>query len=425
MPSQLFERFRSLLGNRPTLKAHFWQSAANYVQQGFGMVFGIVLARLLAPSDFGNFTFANATVGLFLLPAAWSLAPLVVASGGRDAQVISDSIRFAWRISFAQLALSVVGAIYLWKTSSLEVGALGLAAGLAQAMGNVVGIQRASLEGQGIFKANFFDSLIISGMSFAFAVPAALAGWGAWALFSGTIPSLIVQYILFSKFSGLSLLPSCPPSRRQQHLQNGFVLWLSSLGEQMLYRVDRSILGTHCSAADLGNYNRAFNYAPIGARVLNSLITNPTVSALARAEEKSVKAIILLRTGVVLLVAGILNYILFACFSDPVVPWVFGTQWREAIPLFEAFAPLTLATVAAHLPTTLLLAQKRYTCLAVVRCGTLAGFLFWALTAGNIEPVSMAYAVQLVMLAQGLGFFCYLGWLWLVSISKGVKVQNQ
>lgn len=405
---KLIDSFRATLGRRQTFRAHFWQTAANYIQQGFAMVFGVVLARLLNPEDFGHFAFASATISLFLLPAGWSLAPLVVASAGRDPTVVSDAMRFAWRIAAFQILLSLGGCAYLFHASGYEVALLGLIVGVAQALGNIIGIQRASLEAQSQFKGNFYDSLLMATLSILICIPAALLGLGAWALVLPAVPMLVCQFLLFRHLSGIGMRPSHPPCNRRSHLRSGLGLWLASLGELIIMRADKYFLGVYSSPVDVGYYNRAFNYTPLSARILNSLMTNPTVSALARTTNGREKFTILSRTGGILLVGGVLNYLLFAWFSDPLVPWIFGEQWRSSIPVFQALAPLSLATMAAYLPATLLLAKKQYGILATSRLIVVAVFLAWAfVSADHITPVSMAYAVQISMAAQGVLFVAF------------------
>src|SRR6266436_9668888 len=92
------ERLLTTLQSRHTLRSHVWQSLANYTQQGFGLIFGVVLARLLTPADFGAYGFALATVFLALLPAMWSLAPTLVADGGRTDDLYGTVAGFTWNI---------------------------------------------------------------------------------------------------------------------------------------------------------------------------------------------------------------------------------------------------------------------------------------------------------------------------------------
>src|SRR5437870_308078 len=101
-------RFKRVLANfqsRPTLRSHIWQSLANYTQQGFGLIFGIILARLLTPRDFGAYGFALATVFLALLPAMWTVAPTLVADAGRTPELHPIAAGFTWSITVVRFAI--------------------------------------------------------------------------------------------------------------------------------------------------------------------------------------------------------------------------------------------------------------------------------------------------------------------------------
>src|SRR5437868_12267557 len=94
----IYQKLVSTLSVRHTLRSHIWQSLANYTQQGFGLVFGVVLARLLTPADFGAYGFALATVFLALLPAMWSLTPTLLADSGRTPGLHHLAAGFGWCI---------------------------------------------------------------------------------------------------------------------------------------------------------------------------------------------------------------------------------------------------------------------------------------------------------------------------------------
>ena len=77
----------------------------------------------------------------------------------------------------------------------------------------------------------------------------------------------------------------------------------------------------------------------------------------------------------ILLGGGVLNWLLFFPFAEQIVVWVFGQQWRPTIPVFRAFASLSLANAIAYLPITVLLAQRRYRELDSVRALVLLTFV--------------------------------------------------
>jgi O-antigen/teichoic acid export membrane protein len=398
----LIVRLRKVLAQRHNVRAHFWQTCANYTQQISGLVLGVLLARLLTPADFGEFAYAAAVVGLFLLPASWSLAPQVVSEAHENSHIVDDALWVSWRIIFARAALAVSACVFLGFSRNPASGFLGMLIAIPLVGGELVAILRASLEGAGVFKVNLYDALLATFTTTAIGLPAAWLGAGVWSLAAPVIPLFLIQVVLFTRCTGRKLKPQRPKSDRR-YFRSGSALWIASLGEGILFKADKFLLGNLSSLTAVGDYNRAFNYAPLSARALNSLLTNPTVAALVRAGDNTGRRRLLTKSAGLLLAGGILNWILLWWFSAPVVPALFGPQWTSAIPVFEAMAPMSLAMSFAYLPTALALASRNYTTLAAARVVSLTAFLCAALWLGPLmTAVKMAWLLQCALGLQGI-----------------------
>jgi len=390
---------RRQLGARPTLRSHFWQSLANYAQQFFGLAIGVVLARLLHPEDFGVFAYASSLLVLAVLPANWSLGQDVLTASTNRRHVYREALAFAWKIVWIK-ALIITGLFswFLWRREFPLAFTIALC-GYPMAAQDLVGLMRICLEGEGNFKVNLYSALLTIGFSLTLGIPLALLGLGVYALALPAPVIWIAQLILYKKISGLSVWAVPMRSPLTTTISRGFVLWLSSAAEQALSRVDKIFLGHFGSTEALGNYNRAFNYAPLSHLVLNSLVANPTVSALGRCANNTARFRLIARSGAIVVGGSLLNFMVWWFFADPLVPWIFGSQWTEAIPLFRAFASLSFAYAVFYLPTTFLLNQRRYAVLAIVRLVGLCLMIGLLLLPENRgDAVRMAYAVQLSFL---------------------------
>lgn len=398
----LKKRFRETLARRHTVRAHFWQTCANYTQQISGLVLGVLLARLLTPNDFGEFAYATAVVGLFLLPASWSLAPQVVSEAYENPHIVDDALWVSRRIIFARIVLAACACLFLAASRGLASGSLGALIAIPLVGGELVAVLRSSLEGAGVFKFNLYDALLATLGTAVIGLPAAWLGAGVWSLAAPVVPLFLIQLLLFTRCTGRGLKPQQPKSDRR-YFRSGSALWIASLGEGVLFKADKFLLGNFCSLAAVGDYNRAFNYAPLSARALNSLLTNPTVAALVRADDDAGRRRLLTKSAGLLFAGGILNWILLWWLSAPVVPALFGPQWISAIPVFEAMAPMSLAMSFAYLPTALALASRNYTTLATARVVSLAAFLCAALWLGpSMTALKMAWLLQCSLGIQGL-----------------------
>lgn len=399
--SHYVQRFRSILARRHNVRAHFWQSLSNYTQQFTGLVLSVILARLLTPEDFGEFAYVTSVIGLFLLPASWSLAAQVVSEISTHPEIVSDALWVSRKIFLARFVLAIAACGFLWWAHSPKSVLLGIIVAAPLVAGEFITVLRAMLEGRGQFKINFYDSLIVAAFTACIGLPAAWLGAGVWALAAPAIPLFLAQMTLFTKSTRLGIFSTSPPSGRS-YFQSGLNLWIASMGEGALVRADKFLLGKFSTMASLGDYNRAYNYAPLSARMMNSLLTNATISGLTRAADGKHRRWLLIKCAALLAVGGLLNFAVFWWFSADFVPWIFGPQWVSAIPVFEAMAPLSLVISFAYLPTCVILAKRRYRLLAATRIATLVAFLACALWLGSdLNAVKMAWLLQGALILQG------------------------
>lgn len=405
--SKAITRFREMLGRRSTLRAHFWQSAANYAQQGGMVLVGLLLARLLSPSDFGVFSYSAAIIGLALLPLDWTAAQVLVADGGKSPHLYSEVMSFSILVMLTKIL--VTAGVAGWQYSSGEPirAALICLTAIPLVAGSVAGVFRSAAEGAGRFKANFHVQILSLVLSSIVGIAGALAGWGPFALavmgVAATIPSLLTYPRYVDQVFSWRLSRGVIASRGVE----GFWMWLNGISEMGLFRVDKLMLGRVANDAVLGNYNRAYNYTNLSSWALNSFMTNPAVVSFANAPNAGKCRRILLTNAVILSAGATLSFCLFFFFSDPVVPWIFGKQWEPAIPAFRAFSPLNYCMAFLYLPATYLLAKRHLRQLALSR---LTGLVFFLVTAGmfakGLDAQTTAIVLQASLVVSGIA--CWL-----------------
>jgi PST family polysaccharide transporter len=401
MVARWIRSFREMLGRRHTVRAHFWQTLAVYVQQGFGLFLGVVLARLLTPADFGRFAFAAATISLAVLPIAWGLGQILVTDAGRTPSLFSEVAAFAWVVCGARTLVVLGVSAVLAVTISPQTASLALAFGLIESLREFNTVRVADLQGRGQFKPNFLAEAGSACITAAVVFPFARWIGGPQTLLLPGLCSLAVGFFIFRAANPKAL--TAPRSLRglDRHLAPGFWLWLIGLAQTAFARVDVWFLGRSCDPASLGNYARACNYAPMSHWILNSLMTNASVSALAQAPSPAMRRKILSKIGFMLIAGGIVNWAALAFAAGPIVLFVFGPQWHDAIPSFRAFAPMSLCWAVFYIPLLALLARGRYAVLACIRLAGVLGLVLWLGThATHLTPVAVAIAVQITLIAQ-------------------------
>jgi O-antigen/teichoic acid export membrane protein len=385
------------------LRNHIWQSLAIYVAQGFGLAFGVIMARILYPADFGAFGFALASVLLALLPATWTLNPMLVADGGRTPELHTKAASFAWCVGFVRFSIVVSLVVWFYLRGQHRTAVLCLLCGISESWRELNYIQRYYLEGLGIFKPNLMSALLGILFCVTVVVPVAFLGWGPYTLTLPSIGGVCIDFFLYRHYSGRTVFVKPAWNIGRDIFREGFWMWLIRASEEGLNRLDSWFVGKFRGEAALGFYNRAFGYTPISHMLLYSFVTSPTVVGLARCETAFARRRLLARTAAIVFSGGLVNWVVFFFFARPIVLFVFGPKWEGAVPIFQAFASLSLAYAFAYLPVTLLWSVGRYREIALVRVCCLAlfaGALF--IFPGTRSAISVAWLVQATWLLQGL-----------------------
>lgn len=395
--------FRSMLGRKHNLRAHFWQTLANNAQQGGALILGVCLARLLNPEDFGEIAYIGAIIGMIFLPLEWSAAQVLVADRGKTPGLFAEVMSFGIVVMLAKSAAAIlVVSWYIWLGRGFEAVLVVLIA-LPAIVGTAAGVLRSAVEGEGKFKANFYVQVTSMILAFIVGIGGALAGWGSLSLALMGLTAIFPPLLIFPRFCNQVFSWKFNRQVIQSRGTEGFWLWLNGASESSMARVDRLFLGRVVGEAGLGNYTRAFSYANLSSWVLNSFVTNPAVVSLAKAESLRQRRMILLINSGILVSGAFVSFVILFFYADPVIPFVFGEQWRAAIPVFKAFSLVNFFAAFLYVPITLLLAKKEFAVVAMARFLGLTLFVVFAFGMGSsITPEKIAWLFQLALFLPGL-----------------------
>jgi O-antigen/teichoic acid export membrane protein len=406
-------RLRALLREHHTIRSHFWQTCANYTQQIGGLALGIMLARIMLPEDFGLFAYASALALICLLPFHWSLSASLLATKCENYKLV----RHAWNLAGWICAVKILVVLFLvawfaWNRDFLMAWLI-LLNGLPHCFFEFINLLRAEVESVGNFKPHLLSAVATLIVVLIFNIPLAFFGLGAIALSAGGIPLVAIQWILYRRATTLKLNRKITFQKiQQEYFHEGLWQWMTSMTDQAITRIDKVFLGQLSGQTELGNYNRAYGYAPISHLALSSLYTNATVAALGGKSSRRGKLDLLRKSGGIVIIVGILNAIFWLIFSDWIVPWVFGSQWYGSISVFKAMAGFSLCLAIFYLPTTVLFHQRKFKVIGLTRLmGTLLFLLCVFALNHRMTAVTMALLLQAILLIIGLilSFYAWKG----------------
>lgn len=342
---------------REALTAAVWSSGDILFRQGIQFTAILVLARLLAPADFGAIAMLALFVALAGLLADAGLGIALIQSSqvnhDDESTVFWCNIGMGVALSTALFALAPVIARFYELPILVPLMRL-MAATPLLAASTVVHFALLTR------KLDFRTQALAGGMgALAAGVMAIVVAWrggGAWALATLSVMSIGCTSMM------LWVLHDWRPAFtfRRSSLQKlgsfgGFVL-AANLAEALYTRLYALVGGRLFGPGELGYYANAENLRQLPATFLGGIVARIALPIFARAQHNPA----LVRRGVQVSIRGMMlvmapGMFALATLAEPVVLALFGSKWLPAVPYIRILAlagvlfPLHLVNVQALL----------------------------------------------------------------------------
>lgn len=314
-----------------------WSAVENFSNLGISFLFGLLLARLLSPSDYGviaMITVFTAVAGCFV-NSGFSHA--LVRKPGRTEADCATAFYFNLVVATGCYLLLFAAAPLIARfyhmpllTSVVRVMGLGLI------INALCIVQQALLTARIDFKTQAKISLSSNVVSGVIGVGFAYAGYGVWAL--------VIQGVLGGTFRTVILwvLAKWRPrggfSRASFRYLFGFgsKLLASSLLDTLWNNVYPLIIGRLFSPATLGLYTRAYGFAQLPSSNVTGIIQRVTFPVLATIQDDKARLANDYRR--LLRMSGFVIFplmVTLAGVADPLVRFLITDKWAGCIPLLQ------------------------------------------------------------------------------------------
>ena len=304
----------------------------------FGSV--VVIARLLAPDDFGLIAMVAAVIGIADLIRDFGLSTAAV-----QASTLSRPERT--NLFWANLGLGVLCALVSVAATPLIVAVFDeprlapivLALSVVFVLSGANTQYRADLTRSMRFGTLGTSDIASQVAGIAVAIGAALLGAQYWALVAQQITVAVVSLALNGYRAGW--LPGLP--RRSVSLARFFRFGGGLLGTQsvgyLIKNVDNIALGAFAGAAQLGIYSRGYQLLMTPLNTINAPMTRVAVPVLSKVQDDDVAfARYLSRAQVVGSLVTATVFAVAAGVAEPLVAVLFGPRWTAVAPVFAVLA---------------------------------------------------------------------------------------
>lgn len=244
------------------VKGVVWSAVERFSVQGIQFVLSIIIARLVAPSEYGLI----AMLGIFL-----AIAQTFIDSGFSNALIqkkdrtevdFSTVFYFNIVVSLVVYLILFLSAPYIalfYKEPLLDI--ITKWVGLNIIISALSIVQRAKLTIQLNFKTQAKASLIAVIVSGICGITMAYYGYGVWALVCQSLLNNLLNTLLLWSFT--KWMPACIFSWQsfKKLFSFGSKLLLSGLLHTIYLNLYTLVIGRKYSAADVGYYNRSYSLA--------------------------------------------------------------------------------------------------------------------------------------------------------------------
>ena len=319
-----------------------WLAIGNTGSQVLHFLFGIVLARLLAPQDFGMLV----TIQVFT-----GMAGFIAGGGMGQALIRAKTVcRADYDIVFTlQLVIGclIYAAFFLaapwfarWYDTPLYADLLRVSA-LSFIFRPFVNLPASILHREMRFKAQTGVKLVSLLVASAVSIGMAYAGFGVWSLIFGGIASAVTHMTLLIPLAGWQPGLSLELRRGRDIARYGMLVSVTDILTYLRHQVSAFVLSRTLGPASVGLYNKGESLSRMPHSFITSSVYQVLLRAMAAEQDNLDKCRYLFYRGIALVaVYATPFYLGFLWLAEPLVRGVYGEKWVEAA------APLTILALA-------------------------------------------------------------------------------
>lgn len=327
------------MNSRSVLSNFIWRFLERSGAQIVQLVVSIVLARLLAPTDYGTVALMNVFISILGIFVNCGLSSALIQKKNADDTDFST-------VFYAQMLFCIIIYVVLFISAPYiaifyeiaEMTWMIRALGLTLIIAGVKNVQTAYVSRMMQFKRFFFATLGGTiGAAFV-GIGLAFAGFGAWALigqslFNNTVDTIILWMTVKWKPKKLFSF-----NRLKGLFSYSWKLLFSSLLDTVYNNLRSLIIGKGYSAQDLAYYNRGQSWPNLIVENVNSSIDSVLFPSMSAAQNDRERVKMMTRRAIktsTYIIAPLMMGLAFC--GTPLVRLVLTEKWLFCVPFQVIF----------------------------------------------------------------------------------------
>lgn len=337
------------MANYSTKSALIWATADKIVTNGFALIVSIILARLIAPSEFGIIATAmifTVILSLFVEPGMTSALIQKKKPDEYDYSTILIFNLVAGIILYLILFLSA-GIIAIWFDIE-ELDLVLRIMGLQIIIGGVNSVQIAFVQKNMFFKKYFICSLTSAILSAGAAISLAYLGYGVWALVLNNILRSLILLISVTIAFRWRFFWAFSMERFKEMFPFASKMLIAKFFDQGYVEITQTIISKVFSPTALAFYNRGKSFPDLLISNINSALGNVLFPVFSNIQDDKKQLEVSITNAI-----GMTSYVCFplligmlACAQNFIVvllteKWISCVPYLQLICLYYLWVPFS------------------------------------------------------------------------------------
>jgi O-antigen/teichoic acid export membrane protein len=322
------------------VKGVSWMTALRVLIRALGIVKIAILARILVPSQFGNYGIALLVLGFLEVLTETGINIFLI----QEESEIKTYLNSAWVVSILRgilITLTILAIspliILFFKVPDIT-GLLYIVAGVAFVRGFINPMEvefQKKLQFTKEFKLRGFlylvDAAVAIGIGFAIHSEASML----YGMLAAAVTELVLSFILFKDKPKLRI----EKEKVYKVLNSG--KWITGAGifSYVFQNIDNVIIGKVLGTASLGYYQQAYGISTLPVSEIGSIFNKVTFPVYVKigGDKKRLKAAFLKTLGVIAALVTVFA-LLILLFSKPIILIFLGERWLVIEPVLKILA---------------------------------------------------------------------------------------
>ena len=316
-----------------------WRFAERCGAQLVSFIVSIVLARILAPEDYGTIALVTVFTAILQVFVDSGLGTALIQKKDADDLDFSSVFYFNFAVCLILYSGMFVAAPYIaifYDDTTLTPVIRVLS--LTIVISGVKGIQQAYVSRNMLFKRFFFSTIGGTIFSAFLGIGMAYAGFGVWALVAQQLSNTAIDTLILWITVKWRPQKEFSWKRLKKLLSFGWKMLVSSLLDTGYNNLRNLIIGKMYSSTDLAYYNQGDKFPNVIVNNINTSIDSVLLPTMANAQDDSTRIKEMTRRAIktsTYLMAPLMMGLAFC--AEPIIRLVLTEKWLPCVPYLRVF----------------------------------------------------------------------------------------